>query len=469
MDYRTLPFVLLVAGCAHPPPETALPAVTAVQAKIDWDAAGQEVVDVLTGYLRVDTSNPPGNETLGAKYIGSILDKEGIPYTIEEFAPGRGSLVARLKGGDKPPLCLLSHIDVVPVEPDLWTKPAFDGVVDDGYLYGRGALDMKELGAMELMTMVWLKRLSVPLDRDVVLLAVADEEVDNSGAKMLAKEWSTIGCDHLINEGGIGVQDAFLDGQLVYPVSVTEKGNLWVRMVADGTPGHGSTPRPDQAPDRLLDALARIRSRAVEVDIQPAMLELFRRAGLEEGGTTGWILRHPAMVRKLVTPKLLANPVTRATITNTINITGFGGAKEPNVIPSQAWAQLDCRLLPGTTPEDMLAYLERTVHDDKIKFEVLGGGAAAVSPWDDPLFDAITRNLVDGRDHVVAAPFISIGSTDSTYLRPLGVNAYGIIPVEITDHDLLGMHGNDERIRVTEVGDGLRRLFGIVVDYAGVR
>lgn len=462
-----LSLALVLAGCAHPPPEVALPKVQEAQAKVDWDAAGKEVVDLLAAYLAVDTTNPPGNEALGVDFLGAVLDREGIPWERVVLAPGRDSLIARLEGGDKPALCLLSHIDVVPVEPERWNKPAFSGLVEDGFLYGRGALDMKSLGAMELQTMVLLKRQGVALDRDLVLLAVADEEVDNLGAKQLAGMWEKIGCSHVINEGGIGVRGALLDDQLVFPVSITEKGNLWVKMIASGTPGHGSTPRPDQAPDRLLAAVEKLKARDVDVDIQPAMREMLRRAGQEHGGVVGFVMSHRATVGLLVKPKLLANPITTATITNTINVTGFGGASNMNVVPAEAYAQLDCRMLPGTTTEQMLAYLRELVDDEKVRFEVVGGGDAVVTPWDDPLFDAITRNLVDGRDHVVAAPFISIGSTDSTYLRPLGVHAYGINPLEVSTDDLVGMHGDNERISVVELQEGLRRLYSIVVDFAG--
>lgn len=460
-----VPLLSLVA-CAHPAPPAALPEVAARQAAVDWDLAGREVTDLLASYLRVPTVNPPGDETLGARFLADVLAKEGIASEIVEYAPGRGSLIARLEGGDQPPLCLLSHLDVVPVEEARWTQPPFGGAIVDGYLYGRGALDMKSLGAVQVQTMILLKRQQVPLNRDVVLLAVADEEIDNTGIKTLAARWDTIGCSHVINEGGIGIRGALVDDQLVYPISITEKGNLWVRMIATGTPGHGSTPKPDQAPDRLARAVERLLDHQADVDIQPAMLEMFDRVGRETGGITGAVLRSPPLVRWLVKPKLLANPVTQATITDTINLTGFGGAREPNVIPAEVFAQLDCRLLPGTTPDEMLARLAAIVDDPQIRFEVIASGEAVVTPWEDPLFDALARNLVDGRDQVVAAPFISIGSTDSTYLRPLGVRAYGIAPFEVSADDLSTMHGDDERVPVAELRDGLRRFYGAVVEFA---
>ena len=202
---------LLACGPLHKPVATAPPeARVEWHAAIDWEQAGAELGDVLSAYLQVDNRNPPGNETVGAELLASLLEAEGIPSRIVEHSPGRGSLIARLEGsGQQPPLCLMSHIDTATWEVEGWpeeTGPLSGAIDEQGVVWGRGALDMKGLGAVELMTMIWLKRLEVPLDRDIVLLAVADEEVGNAGALYVAREhWDEIGCSHMINEGGIGV------------------------------------------------------------------------------------------------------------------------------------------------------------------------------------------------------------------------------------------------------------------------
>jgi acetylornithine deacetylase/succinyl-diaminopimelate desuccinylase-like protein len=439
---------------------------TEIAARVDWQAAGDETLAVLADYLRADTRNPPGNEVAGIAVLERVLDAEHIEHEVVPLGPpGRASLIARVEGGDLPPLCLMSHLDVTTVEPERWTHPPFSAEIADGALWGRGALDMKSLGAVELMTLVWLHRLEVPLDRDVILLVTADEEVDNQGVKQLAGMWDQIGCDHVINEGGLGVADVILDGQTVFPISVAEKGHLWLRMVAHGEPGHGSTPKPDEAPDRLVRALDALEARHAKPQLRPAMVELLHRAGAERGGLVGAVLRSKPLVRALVVPRLMKNPVAKATITDTVHVTGFGGALEPNVIPSEAWATLDCRLLPGSKPEDLLAEITALVDDPQVTFEVLTQAESHESPWDDPLFDALAVHLVDGRDHVVAGPIVSIGSTDSDVLRPLGVIAYGVAPFEIPLEQLAGMHGDDERIAVDQVGVGLRRFFAAIVDY----
>ncbi len=447
-----------------PSPARAVP----YYAKVDWARADAEVVSVLSEYLKVDTTNPPGNETRGAEHLGKLLTDEGIPFEILEYAPGRGNLIARLEGtGKEPPLCLLSHIDVVTAEAAKWHagKGPLSGTVADGYVWGRGALDMKSLGAIELLTMVWLKRIKAPLKRSIVLLAVAAEETDSGGMRfMVDKHWDKIGCSQSVNEGGIGIKDLLIAGQTVYPISVAEKGTLWLKMTAHGEAGHGSTPIPGRAPDRLLAALDKLAKRAPDPVIHPAIYELAARAGYDHGGVTGQVLRRPLLVRQFVLGKLLENPPARATLFNTVNVTGFEGRNEPNVIPSEVSAILDCRLLPGTSPSGFLGELRTVVDDPKVSFEVIDSAASRGNTWEDPFFEALVRHAVDGRAHVVAGPALSPGYTDSLYLRDKGVHAFGFMPFEIEKEELLGYHGKNERLSVVNLRRGLRALFRAVVD-----
>jgi acetylornithine deacetylase/succinyl-diaminopimelate desuccinylase-like protein len=456
-------------GCAHVPHATAPSHVRAAVQRIDWTTTGDEAARALSGYLQVDTRNPPGNERAGAEYLAKILRDEGIASEIADVAPGRAQLVARLPGtGKAPPLCLLSHIDVATAEASRWTHGPLSGEIDDqGRIWGRGALDMKSTGIMELMTVLLLHRQKIPLNRDLVLLASADEEEGNTGAQALAARWTEFGCSHLLNEGGVGVKDVFFEGQTVYPISVAEKGALWIQLTARGEPGHGSTPRPGQATDRLLRAIERVKKIRHKPDIQPPMLDLLAAIGRDRGGVAGMVLRSPFLVRLLVTPKLLANPATAATITNTINVTGFGGAKEPNVLPSEVWALLDVRLLPGTSSDEMLARLGRAIDDPMVDLRVISKLEAEESRWDDPLFRALVTAVRDGRDRGIAVgPFISVATSDSQVIRPLGVTAYGIAPIELTKDELATMHGDDEYVSTANLRDGVRRLFSAIVAYA---
>ena len=440
----------------------------------DWKSAGDETVEVLRGYLRTDTMNPPGNERRGADYLAAILKREGIPYEIVESAPGRGNVIAELKAegghGEEKPLCLLSHIDTVTADATHWKsgRAPLSGDLDEhGVIWGRGALDMKGMGALELMTMVLLKRLHVPLKRSVFLLAVADEENGGSGMQFVTEErWGDIGCSHVLNEGGMGVKDLFVKGQTAYAISVGEKGVLWLKMTAHGTPGHGSTPMPGRAPDRLLRAISRLRSRHEEATIHPALYDLAARVGDDAGGVSGFVLERPALLRTFALGKLLESDEARATLMNTVNVTGFEGRRTPNVVPSEVSAILDCRMLPGVRPVDLFVRLRDIVDDPDVTFEVLGLSNPTESPWQDPFFDALVRESVDGRPGVVAGPALSPGTTDSRFLREKGVRAYGLVPFAVTREELNGFHGNDERVSVENVRNGLKVVFRAVVAVA---
>jgi len=467
--------VLFVAmGCATTTvtkPADAPPAAKRWRDAPDWKAAGDETVELLRGYLRVDTTNPPGNEVRGAEYLGAVLKREGIPFEIVESAPGRGNVIAELKGsGEEKPLCLLSHIDVVTADTAKWPpgKGPLSATLDDkGMIWGRGALDMKGLGAIELMTMVLLKRQNVPLKRSVFLLAVADEEQGGSGMRFVADErWGDIGCSHVLNEGGIGVQDLFVKGQSVYAISIAEKGILWLQMTAHGDTGHGSTPMPGRAPERLLRALSRLRARGLTPTIHPALYDLSARVGDDAGGFTGFVLERPTLLRAFALDKFMANPESRAALIDTVSVTGFEGRRAPNVVPSEVSAILDCRLLPGTRPVDFFAKLTDIVDDPLVTFEAIQIAQPTESPWNDPFFDALVREALDGRTQVVAGPAISPGTTDSRFLRDKGVRAYGLVPFVIPKEDFKGIHGTGERVSVENVHRGLRIVYRAVVDVA---
>lgn len=463
-------------GCAlawgAPTAEIETPArVTRARDAVDWQRAGDEAAAHLSAYLQVDTTNPPGHERRGVDFLAGILASEGIDSEIVDHGDDRASLIARLRGdGSGPPLCLLSHVDVVTAEADHWTKPPLSGEIADGVVWGRGALDMKGMGIVELETVLWLHRLQVPLARDVVLLAVADEEIDGLGMKALVDRWDAIGCSHLINEGGLGLDGALFDGQVVHAVSVAEKGIAWVQLTATGKPGHGSVPDPEgEAPARLLAAMEAIDRRYhPRVDIDPAMRELLRSARRGHGGIPRVILGSRLLTGLVVRPRLLHDPTTAAAITDTVHLTGMAGANMPNVVPGEVYALYDCRLLPGTTPEAMVEILRRIVRRvPGVSLTLLDGFESNRSPVDDPLYARIAHYAVEDRPGQVAGPLLSVGFTDSAYARPRGVHAYGYVPF-VVDAELADtMHGNDERVSVENLREGTRRMFSIVVDFAG--
>ncbi|MFT5684400.1 MAG: acetylornithine deacetylase/succinyl-diaminopimelate desuccinylase-like protein [Myxococcota bacterium] len=460
---------ILLTGCALrvAPPPAAPTSAGAITDRIDWTEAREEAAVLLSNYIMIDTINPPGNELNGAEYLSGVLTAEGIPYEIDEFLPGRANLIARLEGqGDDPPLCLLSHSDVVTAEADKWDadRQPLSGVRMDGYVWGRGALDMKGMGIVELLTMAWLKRLDVPLNRDIILLVVADEEVDGLGIQRAVETWDDIGCSHVINEGGLGLIDMLFEGQTVYPISVGEKGNVWLRMVARGSPGHGSTPRPGEAPAQIIDAVNALNDRKLDPEISGALLEFLASVGKDEGGFSGFVMQRPPLVNMLVKPQLLDNPLTRAAMINTVHLTGFSsGTHSPNVVPSEVSAILDCRIQPGVTADEAIAAIQEIVGPD-IELEVINAREGNLSTWDDPLYQAIVRQ-VQAEGHV-AGPVVSVGFTDSIFLRPLGVQAYGFVPFELTEEEMGTFHGNRERVSEENLERGVRMLLSTVIEFA---
>lgn len=465
----TAAYLILWGATALAVPDPSLPVV---DDDVDWERADTEIVELLQEYLRVDTVNPPGNETRGAEFLADRLSAAGVPWQIFEESPGRGNLIARLPGStDAPPICLLSHLDVVTADGEHWPDDAqpLSGALIDGVLWGRGALDMKGMGALEAQTLMMLARHHVPLERDVVLLAVSDEELDNTGMRYVVEQhWDELGCGYVINEGGLGLHDLLFDGQTVFPISIGEKGILWLRMVATGHAGHGSTPLPEQPPELLRAALDRIETRKVSPNWHPSLLELLDGLGQDKGGFTGFVLQRPFLVRTLVKGTLMGNPLTRASLTTTVNVTGLGGAQAPNVVGSESWAHLDCRLQPGVTDADVIAELTELVDDERVRFETLLYYPAAVSEWKgDPVYRALAARTEEEFPGVVTGPVLSVGFTDSIFARQQGARAYGLIPFAVTAEEASTMHGDGERVSVDNLHHGLRVLYRTVVDVAG--
>lgn len=471
-----LTWCLAALALARPPePLETPPHVVAARDAVDWATAGDATVALLADYLRVDTLNPPGHEDRAVAFLSARLDAAGIEWEQVVHAPGRSSIVARLRATEpsgEPPLCLMHHIDVAGAEPDKWPegRGPLSGAIADGAIWGRGALDMKGFGALQMVVLEQLKAQGVALHRDVVMLGVADEEVDNVGAHDLAKRWSDIGCSQMINEGGLGVRDALFDGQSVHAISSAEKGVLWFRLIAEGRAGHGSTPYPGEAPDRLREAMERIAKKVkVRPRIDDSLHELLTAVGDDEGGVTGVVLKSRFLTNLLVKGRLKSVPTTMATMVDTVHLTGFSGAEAPNVVPSEVWAQYDCRLLPGTTPAEHLARFEKAVKGiEGLRFEVLHQAESNGSATDSDFFRAIAHYAVEGKTHAAVGPLLSVGFTDSLIMRPLGVEAYGYIPFEVPAEVAETMHGHGERVPVEEVHEGLRRLYGLVTHMAAV-
>ncbi len=431
-----------------------------------------EVVQWLVELIALDTRNPPGNEAVAVEWLTTLFDAEGIPWTRFDHGEGRASVMARLRGeGTEGPLCLVSHLDTVGVEADRWSAPPLEGLVRDGFVWGRGALDMKGMLAVELAAFVRLSREGVALRRDVIFLAVADEEVASLGMRDIVEHhWGEVGCEVALNEGGLGLVDALFDGQTVHAVSVAERGVLWMALVATAEAGHGSVDLEGEAIDLLRQGIDRVERLRFAPKIDPSLRALFAAAGRDRGGFARLVLTDGALTDVLVRPRLMRDAALRSALTDTVHLTGLQAGSQPNVVPGTAVATFDARLLPGTDPADLLARLEAaTAPIPGLAWRVIQSVPARGNAWDTETFAAIADAAVAGRDNVVVGPALSVGFTDSLFLRAMGVTAYGWVPFEVDRELAATMHGADERVPVSEIVLGAERLYAAVVGIAAVR
>ena len=439
----------------------------------DWAALGDEAVALLRRYLAIDTSNPPGNETAGVAFLASVLEREGIATEIAEAAPGRGNLTARLLGsGRRPGLVLHHHVDVVPADARHWSVDPFGGVVDGGFVYGRGALDMKSVGIVQLLAVVALKRARVPLEGDVVLLATADEEDESIfGAEFVARHRSAwlSGADTALSELG-GILDRFVLTRPIGIIGVSEKTGLPLRLTARGAAGHGSLPWPNSAPHRLVRALARLLTAERPPRVLPEAQRFFATlaGALPDGAGAGYA----DLARSLEDPKFravfFANPHYAASVGTTFAVTGLRAGDKRNVIPSEAVADVDCRLLAGDDPEEIVAWVRRTIDDDQVEVTVMHPPKAAnLSPSDTRVFQALADSLRSRMPNVDVTPAILTGASDSWVFRRAGLHSYGFSPFVLDEGEMFRIHGVDERISVENVRAGVRAYTELLLAVLG--
>ena len=437
----------------------------------------QEATQLLRELIRIDTTNPPGNETQAATYLARYLADEGFKTEIIESAPGRGSIITRLKGtGEKPSLLLLSHLDVVAANPNEWTVDPFAAVVKDGYVYGRGAYDMKSMTAIEVMVIKLLKKNNVKLKGDIVLAATADEEKggEEGAGYLLQHHREKVWCPYVINEGG-GLAIPSKKGY-VFPVQTAEKGILWLKIKAKGTPGHGSTPNmADNAVlrmNKVIDKLENYKPQTIYVPTLKQFLAEMAKQDPELQETFSRLLSNPERSEQILDElakkdRALAEeirPRTKMTIAPTMI---HGGVKE-NIIPSDCEAVFDCRILPGqsvTEAVDLIKGLLKDVGLDKLSFEFIQAHGGSESVSDTPLYSTITSVLKEFELGCRVTPTLTTGGTDSRFFRENGSVCYGfqpMIPDEPNDELEKRMHGIDERITIENLVYGTGILYETV-------
>jgi len=435
-----------------------------------WEQLLNEAVHYLQEYLQIQTVNPPGNEVEGARFFKKIFDAESIPCQLFEPSPGRGNLLATLKGsGEKKPILLLSHIDVVPVEKEGWEVDPFEGIIKDGYLYGRGALDNKSMGIVEMMVLLILKQEKIPLKRDILFFATADEEMGGKWGVQWAMENvpSLKESEYAFNEGGnIMLDDDGLPDR--YQISCGQKVVFQLKLRAKGRSGHGSMPHSDNPNVKLIQALEKIIKWETPYNILPMVKEYFLKMAskqppeerkffedIEKG------LSHPDFSKRLT-----SNIIHNAMVRDTLSLTILQGGNKSNVIPSESTATFDCRLIPSSSKENFLKEIKERSGDQLEVEVVMESQSVPPSPLDTDLFRAIQKCASQIDPDCPLVPYLLAGATDSRFLREKGIITYDFSPFRLTEKELMKVHGNNERIALENLRFGMKLMVDILKEIA---
>jgi acetylornithine deacetylase/succinyl-diaminopimelate desuccinylase-like protein len=417
-----------------------------------------EAVEILSKYLQIDTTNPPGNEDKAARFFAEIFEKEKISYQTYESRPGRVSIKAKLAGsGEKGPVILLNHMDVVLANSDEYAFDPFGGNIIDGYICGRGAIDMKGIGVMQLMAILAMRREEALLNRDLVFLAVADEETGGSlGMKYLMDNYpEDFKAALVLNEGGQGFSNMVPD-KTVMLFATGEKGPCWLKLSCKGPSGHGSTPHSRNALVKMTQALNRVLSAELPVIITPIVGEYFKKLSSE------WTFLKPfkkdgqskTLARLLKKNGMLEVPQINAMVRNTISLNMLNAGNKINVIPDYAEAQLDIRLLPGQDSKAFVDFIQETLADNDLEIEILLASAGNVSDTDNDDF-FIIQDVIKGHfENSLMPSYLMSGITDSRFFREKGITAYGFCPISIPVEHLNMIHGVDEKISIDNLIKG---------------
>jgi acetylornithine deacetylase/succinyl-diaminopimelate desuccinylase-like protein len=442
--------LLLIAGAAR-----------ADGPKFDWDALTREATDLLSNYIKINTTDPPGNELPAAKMLKEKFLHDGIPAAVFQPAAGRAIVAARLRGAGKQhkALVLLSHMDVVPAEAKDWSVPPFSGAVKGSEIWGRGALDDKGPGVIFLMAMLAIKRARILLDRDIVFIATGDEEMGGKlGAGWVTEREPNLFSDagYVLNEGGGLRTDPA--GHQFYSVEISEKSPLWLRLTATDTPGHAASPPPDTAVTRLVKAVDKLIDYQPRVQVLPVVQEYFQKLGALEQNQPKLADLRLALTDPDFQKQFVSVPYQNAMVRDTLTPTVLNAGYKTNIIPSAAMAEIDCRLLPDEAPSDFIKVLRELINDDKIRIDELLSFPTLDSPGQSELMNAI-ETLARRKDKdVPVIPAMLAGFNDNHYFRKRGLVAYGFVPILVTEQEGRTVHAANERIPIATLRDGIERM-----------
>ncbi|MBN1691861.1 MAG: M20/M25/M40 family metallo-hydrolase [Dehalococcoidia bacterium] len=415
-------------------------------------------IDLLCRYIRLDTSNPPGNEHLATVFFEQMLKSEGIDCKTYEAKPGRTSIRAEIKGsGRKQPVIMLHHTDVIAANHDEWSFDPFGGEIIDGYICGRGALDTKSLGIMQLLAMIDIKNQNRTPDCDLIFLATADEE---SGASygvdfLLHKYPDDFKAGLLLNEGSY-VQSGAVREHLAVMISPGEKGACWLRLKRKGTPGHGSTPHSQNPLEKLTSAVKRLLDSKAEISITPIVRDYFRKIALAQDFLKPYADdgKDETLLQIVRDFSLLDNPHINAMLSNTISLNSLHAGTKINVIPSYAEAEIDTRVLPGQRVDEWVNHIKDQLADEDIQIEFITRGEGNASDYNTESYRLIEKTLEKHYPGSITTPYLMLGTTDSRFFRQKGIPSYGFCPAVVPVEHLKSLHGIDEKIGVDSMLKG---------------
>jgi acetylornithine deacetylase/succinyl-diaminopimelate desuccinylase-like protein len=419
-------------------------------AEPNWPEIEQRALALLQAYVRIQTISPPSNTAETARLFASTLSAAGLEPQLYESGPdGKTNLLVRLPGRErsKKPLLLLNHFDVVPVDAKAWSIDPFGAILRDGFIWGRGTLDMKGIGVQQLMALVTMKQMGIVPPRDIVMLSTCDEEMGGIyGIQWMLKNHRVeIDPEYVIDEGGVGSRDLLAPGKLLFGIAVGEKQMLWLKLRAKGTAGHGSQPIADNANLILLAAIQKAMAMAPSKKQNPTVDEMIRAAG----------------------GRFSENKFTNAIRGNTISLTtlaaGVGSPLKANVIPSTSEATLDCRLLPGVNADEFISEIKARINDPRVTVEkIIEPVDAGVSSTETLLYAAIRKAILAAHPDAAVTPMLVPFGTDSVYLRKLGIPAYGLTPMILDTATAATMHSDEERIPIAEFFKGIRIFYDVL-------
>ena len=424
-------------------------------------------VSLLKEYIRIDTTNPPGDCRAAAEFLCRVLVGNGLTPITFGATPEKPNVLCHVGGTGEPGLVLIHHMDVVPARAEEWSVPPFSAEVRDGFLYGRGTLDTKGLGVAHLCAAIGEARAG-RLRRKLFFVANSDEEVGGKeGAEYFVRNLPVpLGRAVGMNEGGVGVRDIFGEGKF-FLVNLWEKGPVWLTLTAEGKAGHGSRPSRGDAPARLSRAMARIAEHRDPARLTEPVREMLRvlhargRLDLDPdslgGGSEG-----DARLESFAA----AHPETDPLLRNTFAVTTLTAGFKPNVIPAKAEGTVDCRILPGEDPERVAARVRDMVGDLDVRVEIVFAESPNGSPRG-PLFEALSDAIRSVHPDAVVLPYMATGFTDSRFFRSIGIDTYGLAPVLLPREEFGRIHGVDERIPLAGVGEMVKIVTALIRRWNG--